>query len=101
MWLSTSPGTSAIPRPSTSSVAGAGVLAHLGVVADRDDDPVAHGDGGRVRARRVERADRRAEDREVGRAISARRQTSPSAVSTPSRIDLPQCGQVAVAAQSR
>jgi hypothetical protein len=75
------------------------LLADLVVAADGHDDTVAHRDRGRVRARRVERADRRADDREVGH--QRRRQTPPSAVRTPSRIDLPQCGQVAVAAQSR
>ena len=85
---------------------GAGLLAHLGVVADRDHDPVADRHRARARARGIERADRRSEDREVGRRHRGGsgypwRHTSPSAVSTPSRIDLPQCGHVAVPAQSR
>jgi hypothetical protein len=45
---------------------GADVLAHGGVVADGDDRPVAHGDGGRTGLLRVQRAGCGAQDREVG-----------------------------------
>ena len=54
------------PPPVDELGRGAGVRAHLRVVADGDDQAVADGDCGGARALGVERADGGAEDGEIG-----------------------------------
>ena len=54
------------PAPVDQLGGPAGVRAHLGVVADGDDQAVADGDRGGVRPVRIQRADGGAEDGEIG-----------------------------------
>ena len=66
MWLSTSPGMSVMPRAVDGSVPAPVCSRTAASSPTATIVPVAHGDGGGVRPLRVQRADRGAQDREVG-----------------------------------